>query len=138
MFLRFREQQNAAAHRKSKLPAEPAASAPAHQRLSDSATRSDNTKPLQLRPVRRERFPARGNATEPTLRIASHWEKQNSSECSSPAPFIVIQQTTEFVNLFGRGLASGQRMHHELTRRTFEHLLQHVPGKLALGLLRGK
>ena len=29
-------------------------------------------------------------------------------------------------------------MHHELTRRTFEDPLQHVPGKLLLGLLGGK
>src|ERR1700675_2881327 len=98
MLSRFREQQNAAAHRKSKLPAEPAASAPAHRHLLDSATKSDDTKPLQPRPARREPFPARGNATEPILEIASHVEKQNSSDCSSPAPFIFIQQTAQFVN----------------------------------------
>src|ERR1700722_9773893 len=94
--------------------------------------------PWQPRPAQREQFPARGNATEPILEIASHWEKPNSSDSSSPAPFIFIQQTAQFANFFRRGLAPGQRMHHELARRTFEHSLQHVPGKLPLGLFRGK
>src|SRR3954467_10846819 len=42
------------------------------------------------------------------------------------------------LDLFGRGLVSGEGMHHELARGTFKNALQHVPCQLPLGLLRRK
>src|ERR1700686_5064887 len=117
---------------------EPAPLARGQQRPADSAPTRDGTTPSPTRPQRRAQFPARENATEPIPKIASRWGRTNSSRWSLPASFIFIQQMAQLANFFRRGLAPGQRMHHELTGRTFENPLQHVPGKLLLGLLGGK
>src|ERR1700680_3891864 len=135
MLSRFPGLQNAAASRRKMSLSVPATSMPACRCPADSATRRDGTTPSQPRPMRRAQFPARGNATEPIPKIAWRWGRTNSSKRSSPAPFICIQQTAQLADLLRRRLAASERVHHQLTRRTLENPLQHVPGKLLLGLL---
>src|SRR6185503_10590824 len=48
---------------------------------------------------------------------------------------IRIQNAAEFFDFLCRGPVARKGVHHQLAGGAFKHALQHVPGKLALGLL---
>src|SRR5579863_1052621 len=135
--------RNRSVKRRRKLPAATAASAAMPPPIRRIGPRRAGKETSFRRPWPRAQSPARGSAAVPILRNASRSGKPSSSGwlsswSSSAVPFVVVQQTAQFADLFGRGFASGERMHHELACRAFEHPLQHVPGDLPLGLLGGQ
>src|SRR5258708_26156078 len=101
-----------------------------------ACTASSEPRPAPPRPCL-----ATENAAASSPENALRSEKANLSAWSSPAPFVfarlvLVQQAAQFVNFFARSFAPAQGMHHELAGGAVEDALQHVPGTLALGLLR--
>ncbi len=129
-----------AGNRRRMSRAEPRASAPAHD-PDDIARRGRRHSAIAAAASAARAVPCQRKCSRPIPEIASRCgaESQFVMESVIGGSFHIRRACGAISSISSRrGLTPGQRVHHQLARRSLEYPLQHVPGELALGLLGGQ
>src|SRR5258708_36670822 len=80
---------------------------------------------------------ARRNGAGTNRACAECQERTRTLGRSFLFPFVFVEQTAKFFELFLGAVASGERVEHQFAGGTLENALHHVCRELLLGLLHG-